>query len=243
MRPSCLVVEHQNRLVQVFCDWLVETLRDSIEQRGMASVALPGGSVAEALWPSLAKISVDWSKVHVFWGDERSVPPDSAESNYALAKRLLLAPAEIPDAMVHRMPAEREPMSNAVQEYSAVLVRELGDPPAIDVVILGLGPDGHVCSLFPNHAALTDPGWVTSVSDAPKPPPRRITLTLGTLACARHVALVALGSTKSAIVRRVLEDDPTHTLPATRALADAAHSLVFLDLEAASSLVNPRQDA
>lgn len=241
MRPSRLVVEHQSRLPGVFSAWLEGTLLECVKQRGMASLALPGGSVAEALWPSVARIGVDWSRVHIFWGDERAVPPDSAESNYALAKRLLLDPAAIPAANVHRMQAEKEPIRPAVQEYSSLLLRELGDPPEIDVLILGLGPDGHVCSLFPGHAALADPGWVTLVSDAPKPPARRITLTLRTLACARHVALVALGTSKAAIVRQVLEEE-AGSLPATRVLASARHSMVFLDLEATSSLISPIPD-
>ena len=213
MRPSCLIVEHQTELARVFAEWLSGVLARAIDARGQAALALPGGSAAVALLPELARTELDWGKLHLFWGDERAVPPDDPESNYGLARRLFIDQVGLPLANVHRMEAETEPLNDAAERYSHALVRELGSPPRLDVALLGLGPDGHVCSLFPGHRLLDHTGWVAAIDDSPKPPPKRVTLTLESLRHARVVALAALGAAKAESVRDVLED-PGSSLPA-----------------------------
>lgn len=234
MRPTRLIVEHQSRLPAVFSRWLEERLARIIRERGRASLALPGGSVASAFFPELARLSLNWGRIDLFWGDERAVPPDDADSNFALAERLLIQPAGIPATSVHRVPGDQRPLLEAADSYSQTLLDVLGTPPRLDVVLLGLGPDGHVCSLFPDHAVLRASGWVAAVNDSPKPPPERITLTLDTLLHARTLVLAALGASKAPIVRQVLDDDAT--LPAYHALAGASESVVVLDEGAASQL-------
>jgi len=238
MRPSRLIVEHQTEFARVFAEWLSGVLGQAIAERGQAALALPGGSAAAALLPELARAALDWDRLHLFWGDERAVPPDDPESNFGLARRLLIDPVGLEPAQVHRMEAETE-LSLAAERYSETLVRVLGSPPRLDVALLGLGPDGHVCSLFPGHRVLDAPGWVAALEDSPKPPPARLTLTLESLRQARSVALTALGDGKAAIVRRVLED-PAGSLPAARVLASAHESVVFLDAHAASLLDGTR---
>lgn len=237
MRPSRLIVEHQTELPRVFAEWLRAVLSQAIAARGMAALALPGGSAAVALLPGLAREPVEWEKVHLFWGDERAVPPDDPESNYGLARRLLIDSIALPPTNVHRMQADSEPLIQAAQRYGEVLVRVLGSPPRLDVALLGLGPDGHVCSLFPGHRLLDHPGWVAALDDSPKPPVARVTLTLASLKHAHVVALAALGRAKAEIVRDVVED-PACSLPAARVLEDATESVVFLDRHAASLLRN-----
>lgn len=235
MRLSRLIVEHQSHLAHVFAEWLTGVLARAIDERGQAALALPGGSGAVALLPELTRTALDWRKVHLFWGDERAVPPDDPESNYGLARRLLIDALDLPPTHVHRMQADSRPLQQAADHYSEALVRVLGSPPRLDVALLGLGPDGHVCSLFPGHRALAHGGWVTALDDSPKAPAERLTLTLATLRQARLVALAAFSSAKAKIVRDVLED-PACSLPAARVLRDATSSAVFLDREAASLL-------
>jgi len=234
MRPSRLIVEHETELPRVFAEWLRGVLGRAIAERGQAAFALPGGSAAAALLPELARAPLEWPKLHLFWGDERAVPPDDPESNFALARRLLIDPVGLSPARVHRMEAETE-LGEAAERYSETLVRVLGSPPRLDVALLGLGPDGHVCSLFPGHRVLAAPGWVAAIDDSPKPPPARLTLTLASLRQARVVALTALGSGKAEIMREVLED-PAGSLPAARVLEAANESVVFLDTDAATLL-------
>jgi 6-phosphogluconolactonase len=235
MRPSRLIVEHETELGGVFSRWLEQELGRALHERGRASLALPGGSAARACLPRLAETSLDWSQIHLFWGDERAVPPDDPESNYALARQLLITPARVPAENVHRMPADSEPLARAASAYEALIEELLGSPPRLDVAWLGMGPDGHVCSLFPGHAVLNAEGWVAAVTDSPKPPKERLTLTLKTLAMARVVALSAFGSEKAAVVREVCGRGRA-VLPAARALASADESVLFLDREAAALL-------
>ena len=151
---------------------------------------------------------MDWSRVTLYWGDERAVPPDHADSNFGLAERLLLSPlgAQAPNA--RRMPADAPNLGAAARRYAADL------PPALDLLILGVGEDGHVCSLFPGHHALaTDDERVTVVEDAPKPPPRRMTLTLPYVLASAHAWVVAVGPRKAPILQHaVLRRDPSTPL-------------------------------
>ena len=145
------------------------------------SLVVPGGSIARAFFPVLADAAIDWTKVDVFWSDERAVGSDHEDSNYRVANELLLS--HVGHARAHRMPADDPDLDAAARTYERELVRVLGDPPRFDVVLLGVGPDGHVCSLFPGQPALEEASrLVVAVTDSPKPPPRRLTLTLPALA-------------------------------------------------------------
>jgi 6-phosphogluconolactonase len=221
---------------------LAETLADIVlgearrawsEHRGFA-LALPGGSVATHFFPRLARMPVDWSRVEFFWGDERAVPPDDPRSNYAAARALWLDPAGVPDASVHPMRADAADLAGAAAEYEALLRSRAA--PCLDLVLLGVGPDGHVCSLFPGRPALEEEQrLVVPEDDAPKPPRRRLTLTLPMIAGASHVVVAALGEEKApALHRSVDERDPE--LPLARVLDAAPRALLLLDPPAASLL-------
>lgn len=198
------------------------------------AIALPGGSVAEVFLPALAGAALDWRRIDVFWVDERAVPEQHADSNYGLARRLLLE--RVTAARPHRMRGEADDIHAAAAEYEAALRRTLGDPPVLDVALLGAGADGHVCSLFEGHPALEErTRLVVAVLDSPKPPPRRITLTLAALRQARLLVVAAFGAAKADAVHEALRD-PHARLPVALALREAAQALVLLDPAAASRL-------
>lgn len=225
-------------------DELAETLAGRLlseAERGLATgrrfaLALPGGSVATRFFPRLARLPLDWSRVDFFWGDERAVAPDDPASNYGVARALWLNAAGVPEACIHRMPADEPDLARAAKAYAEDLARLRGTPPRLHVVLLGVGPDGHVCSLFPRHPLLEETTrFVASVEDAPKPPPRRLTLTLPVLAAAELVVVAALGPEKAAVVRRAA-DGSDQVLPLARVLRGARRSLLLLDPAAASQL-------
>lgn len=208
----------------------------AIGRRGFVAIALPGGSVAVTCFPSLAALPLDWPRTHFFWVDERAVPASDPESNYALARDLWLERAGVPDASIHRMPADRPDLTAAAAAYAEELTSVLGAPARLDVVLLGVGPDGHVASLFPKHHALTEErARVTVVLDAPKPPPRRLTLTLPALAEAERVVVVAFGDSKAEALREAIERDDS-PLPLARLLRRARRPLVLADRAAAGLL-------
>lgn len=205
--------------------------RNAIQARGRFSIALPGGSVATEGFPRLAASELDWAHVDVFWGDERAVPPTHPDSNFGVARSLLLDRVGAPPERIHRMLADREDLDQAARDYEAT-VRAVG----LDLVLLGVGPDGHVCSLFPGHALLAEEArWVMPIEDSPKPPPRRLTLTLPALAAARSVIVVVLGAAKATVVRDAVEDELSE-LPLALVLRGASRSLLLLDPAAASLL-------
>jgi 6-phosphogluconolactonase len=213
-----------------------DAARHAVATRGRFTVALPGGSVATTFFPRLARVPFDWSQVDFFWGDERAVTPDHPDSNYAVARQLWLEPAGVPAASVHRMKAEEPDLAQAAADYERELEQAAGSPPRLDLVLLGVGPDGHVCSLFAGHPvlALRDRA-VAVVEDSPKPPPRRLTLTLPVVTGAELVAVVALGRGKAEIIRSAIED-PGSTLPVALVARQARRALFLLDLEAARLL-------
>jgi 6-phosphogluconolactonase len=201
------------------------------------SIAVSGGSVGTSFFPGWGKApGEEWASAEVFWADERAVPPDSPDSNYGLAQSLWLGPAGVPPAAIHRMPADAPDLERAARTYADVLTAVAGAEPVLDVVLLGIGPDGHVASLFPQHPLLAERSRiVAAVVDSPKPPPRRLTLTLPVLTRARLVVIGAFGVSKAGIVRAAIED-PSSQLPAALVSRAAPRTLWLLDAGAGSGL-------
>jgi 6-phosphogluconolactonase len=207
-------------------DRLIAVAQRSIEERGRFRVALSGGSTPKRVYPLLVTQprvgAVDWSLVDFFWGDERAVPPDHPDSNFGVAYQMLIAalPNVRPEA-IHRMPAEAPDLDAAALAYEAELRLSFGarggDPPAFDLIWLGMGPDGHTASLFPGSAALdvTD-RWVVA-NWAPGPHAWRMTLTFPVLDAAREVLFVVTGADKADALERVRAGD--QELPAARVRA------------------------
>ena len=207
---------------------LTQRIERDVAARNRFSLGLPGGSVAGSFLPVLAQAEVDRSRFHVFWVDERAGPPDGPDSNYRLAQSLGFL--ELIDAtQVHRMPANEEDLERAARRYEEELVRELGMPPQLDLVLLGVGTDGHVASLFPGRPLLGETRrWVAAVEDSPKPPPRRLTVTLPLIMAARSVVVAAFGAEKGEVVAEALRD-PESRLPLALALNGSRGTLMLLD--------------
>ncbi len=213
--------------------------------QGSFTVALAGGNTPRKCYRLLAqapwKDRVEWSRVHIFWGDERCVPPDHPESNYSMAMREWLSHVELPGENIHRMPGEfpdREEAARTYEESLRAFFRHQGrEWPQFDLVLLGMGEDGHVASLFPGSAALADNRrWVVPVK-APKPPRERLTLTLNVLNGAACITFLVSGQEKAGMLQRVLEagkeKDP---LPATLVCPRRGSLVWMIDQPASAKL-------
>jgi 6-phosphogluconolactonase len=200
---------------------------EAAAQRDTFHLGVPGGSAATVLFPGFAQAKVDWGRVHVWWVDERAVPPTDADSNYFAARDWLTKVSP----QVHRMQGEL-PLSQAVDAYEAELARALPSG-VLDVALLGVGPDGHVASLFPGHPALKERGRkVLSIEDSPKPPPQRLSLSLPMLVAAREVWVMATGAAKAPIVQEAFEV-PASQLPLAHVVRGARMVRLFVDPAAA----------
>lgn len=235
MKPD-IVIDSPAALARVFADRFAAEAHAAIAARGRFSCALPGGSVAEIFFPALAQTPVAWASVEFFWGDERAVGPDHPDSNYGLAKRLLLDRVRADPVHVHRIAGESGDLDAAARAYEEEMVRTLGDPPRIDLVVLGLGPDGHVCSLFPGHPLLHQRvRRVAAITDSPKPPPQRITFTMLPLELAGTLCVAGFGDAKAEAIRQAVEE-PDSQVPAALAVRAARRAFVLVDQGAARLL-------
>ena len=191
---------------------IARTLIDAVEARSTATLVLAGGSTPRSIHARLADHEssppVPWHLVHLFWGDERCVPPDDEAGNYAMARSSLLDRIEIPPGNVHRIRGELRP-SDAVARYDADLRRHFGDgrPPAFDCVMLGMGADGHTASLFPGDPLSDETERWVGTSDGlnASPPVPRVSLTLPILNAARKVVFVVSGAAKRRVVSEIEE--------------------------------------
>ena len=227
----------------------VAIANDAIRSRGEFVVALSGGATPRSMYARLAEepgaSNVDWSRVEVLWGDERCVPPDHAASNYRMAREALLDYVPIPAANVHRIRGEDDPATAATayeRVIRGVLRTPIGPPrgppaPRIDLVLLGLGVDGHTASLFPGAATVHDsPSWVKA-DYVQAVSAWRVTLTPVIINAAAVVAFVVTGGAKAAVMREVLEGPRReHELPAQLIAPAAGRVLWFVDAPAAALL-------
>lgn len=235
-------------LAQAVAARLVTRIVDAQASQGQASVVLTGGGIGTATLAALAgspaRDAVDWTRLDVWWGDERFVPAGSDERNETGARAALLDHVPMDPARVHVMPASDGPAGDdperAAELYAAELAaaarpEDHGPAPTFDVLMLGVGPDGHVASLFPELPALEDTRPVVAVHGAPKPPPTRLSLTFASLRAAREVWLLAAGEEKAAAVHLALSGAGERQIPAAGAVGRAA-TLWLLDQAAASKL-------
>ena len=201
---------------------------------GRCVIAIPGGSVAERFLPRLAMVRRPWNVVDVFWCDERAVPAIDPASNAGLAARLL-AGTPAAGAVRHLMPADASNLGAAAEQYAAELALALGEEGRLDLALLGVGEDGHVASLFPGHSALSETRkMVLPIFNSPKPPRRRMTLTLPVLVGARRVVVAAFGASKAEAIRDAVSG--VGKTPVARIVANAERVVLLLDQGAASLL-------
>ena len=206
MKPQVEIFPDDRALAGALAQTVAALGAEAVAARGRFRLAIPGGSVVALLGRGLAGIPVDAARWEIFWADERCVPPADPQSNCRLAQTELLSRLNVPASQIHPAAGELEP-ETAAAGYEAVLSAVFGTaaPPRFDLVLLGLGADGHVASLFPGNPALQETQrWVAPVRNAPKPPPERITLTLPVLNQARHVLVAAAGAGKAEVLGPVL---------------------------------------
>jgi 6-phosphogluconolactonase len=237
-REPDVVVAPPSVLAERWAAHVTAAARAAVADRGRYSLAIPGGSVAARFLPAMVGADIAWEHVELLFCDERCVPPDNPDSNFGAADRLLLSALGERRPRVHRMRGEDPDPKIAARDYADTLRSVLGSPPVLDTALLGVGEDGHVASLFPGHPAIsaTDRDVIVETS-APKPPARRLTLSLGVLASARAVVVAAFGDAKAAALADALEN-PGSELPLARLLGRARRASVFLDEHAASRLRN-----
>ena len=199
---------------------IAQVLREAVSRGGVATLALSGGNTPRAAYARLAREpGVDWGKVHVFWVDERAAAPTDERSNYRWAKAELLDNAPVPAAHVHRMLAERPDRAAAAAEYEGTLREHVSADdegiPSLDVVVLGVGDDGHTASLFPGDAALDVTDRLVVAVPAQAAREARLTLTVPAIVHARHVFVLAIGAGKKPALDRVWRrDGDAHVTPA-----------------------------
>ena len=172
--------------------------RQAVEDHGRCHLVLAGGHTPRRCYELLRAMKLPWAALHVWFGDERCLPPGDPERNDAMADGALLAHVPIPPAQVHRIAAEQGPEA-AAEVYAALLAAA----PPMDIVLLGMGEDGHTASLFPDNPALVDARLAVPVHGAPKPPPARVSMGLRTLNAAHHRLILVAGKDKAAALARV----------------------------------------
>ncbi|KAJ1290521.1 hypothetical protein BS78_02G250600 [Paspalum vaginatum] len=252
-KKKLLIFESEEDLAVSLAKYTAELSEKFAAERGAFTAVLSGGSLIQALRkltepPYLN--SVDWSKWHVFWVDERVVPKDHEDSNYKLAFDGFLSKVPIPPGQVYAI-NDALSAEGAADDYEACLKQLVKNGvvamsavtgfPRFDLQLLGMGPDGHIASLFPGHPLVNEKErWVTYIKDSPKPPPERITFTFPVINSSAYVAMVVTGAGKAAAVQKALSEKQTSSdlLPVEMAVLQDGEFTWFTDKTAVSMLQN-----
>ena len=222
-------------------DRVLELGGRAIAERGVFHLALAGGSTPEGLYRELARPeragALAWERTHIYFGDERCVPPDNTQSNFRMAQQSLLRHVPVPAGQVHRIRGEDEPHA-AAAAYEELLARYLPQTEGgwqLDLILLGLGPDGHIASLFPETDILGKRKALAAPVFVPKLDSWRISVTLPVINHARHIMLLVSGAGKAEVVRQALEVTPGTALP-VQLIRPRGVPEWFLDRDAAREL-------
>jgi 6-phosphogluconolactonase len=239
-----LVVADQAALAQDAAKRVVAIAEEAVARCGRFTVALAGGSTPKRLYSLLAtepyRTCLPWRKTHLFWGDERAVPPEHPDSNFGIARATLLSRVPIPANQVHRMQAERADLDAAASEYAAEIARTFtaqppDEPPAFNLILLGLGTDGHTASLFPYTQALQERRRWVAPNYVPTLQANRLTLTTPILNRAAMILFLVSGADKAAVLQTVLEGPPDPERLPAQLIRPVAGRLVWLVDQAAAS--------
>ncbi len=229
--PGRLVIERTSRLWDAAAEWIATAVAADVAVQGRCAVALAGGTTPRGVYERLARdplaTRTPWPDVDLYFGDERAVPPTDRESNYGMVASTLLEHVTVPAGQVHRMEAERADRDAAARDYERTLPEEL------DLLLLGMGADGHTASLFPGSSSLDERARRVLPVTGPSAPTERLTITPPVIAAARRVAVLVAGAGKAPILARVLRGPvKPHELPAQLAL----RGVWFVDREAAAQI-------
>ncbi len=238
--PIALIFEDQRRLVKGFTEFFVKLLE---KDESIFNVALSGGSTPKIWFDYLAKNDsdhIEWSRIRFFWGDERCVPPEDSDSNFGMAKQHLLDHIDIPAENIHRIQGERKP-ADAALHYSKELTKNLRHEktPVFDLVILGIGDDGHTASIFPHQIELWNADDNCVVATHPISGQERVSITGKIINSAKAVAFLVTGDSKAERVKEIIEEEPHSAYYPASLVRPATGTLHwFLDTEAAKLLNN-----
>jgi len=244
-KPNIEVVSDPESLAKRNIEIFVSDAQKAVDARGAFCVAISGGHTPRRFFEMLGEMpqacALPWDRTHLFWVDERIVSPDSAESNYKLAADTFLAKVPIPRQNIHRIPTEFENFEVAARLYEGTIREvfrlEAGQIPVFDLMVLGVGSDGHTGSLFPNSYALFDTADLACVVYVMEDTPNRITLTRPVLCAASHLVVLACGREKAAILKDILTSEPDEVRYPIHALWPALGRVTWLvDNEAAQAL-------
>jgi 6-phosphogluconolactonase len=231
-------------LFQAAAEEVIRAATSAVAERGRFTIALSGGSTPKSMYTLIAanaSTSLPWDRMFFFWGDERHVPPDDPESNYRMAKEALLSKVPVPAANIFRALTENPDAAAAAEAYEQTLRKFFavapGEFPHFDLILLGLGPDGHTASLFPETAALQEKTRLVVANWVEKFEGSRITFTLPVLNAARCVAFLVSGMDKAAVLHEVLEGNaPAEKYPSKLVRPSEGKLIWFVDRAAASEL-------
>jgi 6-phosphogluconolactonase len=234
MKAEQKILPDAESLINAATEQFVHAARSAIAKRGVFYVALAGGSTPKGLYQKLATLpyveQIDWSRVHLFFGDERCVLPTHDDSNFKMANESMIKHVSIPEENVHRMPTEEGVAPEVAIRYSRTMLDVLGEQP-LDLVLLGLGPDGHIASLFPDTDALDVSDRTTTSLYVEKFESWRVTMTYPTINAARQVIVFIGGEAKAPIVKDITTD-AVQGLPVQR-LAPQGEYYWYMDAAAA----------
>jgi len=235
-------------LFEVAAEEVVRAATEAVAQRGRFTIALSGGSTPKNLFNLLAtnaRTVFPWDRTYFFWSDERHVPPTDPESNYRMAEEIMLSKIPVNAGNVFRIAAENPDAAAVAEAYEQTLRKffqlQPGQVPVFDLILLGMGPDGHTASLFPNTAGLQEKARLLIANWVDKLKANRLTMTLPVLNSAREVAFLASGTDKAQVLRTVLEEDVLpEQYPAKLVRPSDGRLIWFVDRAAASQLTSTK---
>lgn len=238
---NCHIHENMTLLGSAAAEQFVALAKEFIQRNGRFTVALSGGSTPQLLFDSLVQHFIgaaDWNRVHFYWSDERYVPPEHPDSNAGMALKHLLQPLQIPDHNIHLVPTTFANPAQAAADYEATIRRELPKAaiPGFDLILLGLGDDGHTASLFPDTAALNARQELVAANWVTKFAKWRITFTFPLLNSAKNIIFLVAGENKAAIIHEILIEKKDY--PAARICPINGQLLWFMDKAAAKLILH-----
>ncbi len=216
-------------------DEIIRCAKENIQNNGSFSIALSGGSTPRGMYAMLAQENLAWEKIQIFFSDERNVPPDDPQSNYRMAYESLLSKISIPSQNVHRVRAELD-AETAARQYEDELRSFFHQLPRFDMILLGMGSEGHTASLFPGSAALSEAQRWVAANWIEKLNTWRITFTFPALNNAAEILFVVAGHDKAEALKQVLEGGPSDEYPAQRVRPSNGRLLWFVEADAARLL-------
>ncbi|XP_005088833.1 6-phosphogluconolactonase isoform X1 [Aplysia californica] len=241
--PIIKVLDTESDVSKQLCQLVITRANLAVKEKGIFTIGLSGGSAAKMLCAALPEATTDWSKWRVFFCDERHVPFDNPECTFSFYKNNLMSKVPLSDE--HIFPLNP---NVTVAEAADLYIEKLrsvfpgNSLPRFDLLVLGMGPDGHTCSLFPGHPLLNETSRITAaISDSPKPPPCRVTLTYPVINNAACAVFASCGAAKADIVQQVLEGKSEEPLPAARVKPTNGEVIWILDKGAAAKLTSANQ--